>query len=205
MQQEREREAAARRAGAEAEAAKRNAFRAAQDQVRTALAASLTEPIPQRRGIRFEDAVNELFKIYDISIRESFRESFRVVEDKGQGVIEQIDGVIELDGELYFVEVKCLTSDVGVDDVSRHLVRVYHRHSGRGLFISATPFSAPALKTCVEALQHKVVTLCLLEEIFEVLDQHGDLRKFLKTKVQAAVIDKKPFVRLRVRGGRETA
>lgn len=197
MNAEREREAASRRAERDAHAAKIRNYHLEQDAVCRALSAALAEPVPQRRGILLEKAVNSLFKSHDILVRESFR----VVEDKSPGVVEQIDGVIEVDGELYLTEVKCLTSEVSVDDVSRHLVRVYHRHSSRGLFVSTTPFSRPALGACTEALQRTVITLCLLEELIEVLEHHGDLRRFLKVKIQAAVVDKKPFVRLRLASG----
>lgn len=164
----------------------------AQDRVRDLLASALTETIPQRRGILFEEAVNELFRCHGILIRSSFRK----FNEKGPGVMEQIDGVIEMDGDLYLVEIKCLAGEVSVDDVSRHLVRVYHRHSSRGLFVSATPFSSAALRTCIEALQNTVVTLCLLDEIIEMLERHGDLADLLRAKVRAAVIDKAPFVRV---------
>jgi restriction system protein len=197
MKNEKDRESALRRAEIEE---KQRALRdrcAKQDEIRRELGMLVASKNPQARGRRFEQIVNEMFESEGILVRESFA----ITAEKGPGVIEQIDGVIEIDGELYFVEIKWLASNVGVEDVSRHLVRIYHRHSGRGLFVSVTPFTEAALQTCQDALQHKVVTLSLLEEILEVLEEHGNLRAFLKAKVQAAVIDRKPFVRVRPRRG----
>ena len=62
-----------------------------------------------------------------------------------------------------------------------------------------TEFSPASLKTCEDALQRTVVMLGLLEEITEVLEQYGDLKAWLKKKVEAAVIDRKPYVKLKLR------
>src|SRR5207244_1498117 len=116
------------------------------------------------------------------------RESFRVVEGKALGVVEQIDGVVELEGALYLVEAKWLSGPVGVEDVSRHLVRIQNRYSSRGLFVSVTDFSPAALKTCEDALQRTVVMLALFEEINEVLEHYGDLKAWLKKKVSITTV-----------------
>ncbi|MCJ7457594.1 MAG: restriction endonuclease [candidate division Zixibacteria bacterium] len=143
----------------------------------------------QERGNLLEKILNRLFEINEILVRESFRRT----GDKGKGVIEQIDGVVELDGEVYLVEMKWLESAVGVDDVSRHLVRIYHRNSSRGVFISYTEFSKGALEICKEALQQTVVILCTLNELVNLLEHERDLKYLLKSKIQAAIIDKQPF------------
>jgi len=195
MRTERDREAAARRAIAEEKAEKKRQHRMAQDQLRIQLALAMREKNPQRRGELFEKFVNNLFRVHGVLVKESFR----VTEEDGGKVLEQVDGVIELDGELYFVEVKYINRQLDVNDVSRHLVRIYHRHSARGLFVSATLMADPALQLCTEALQRTVVSLCLLEEIAELLEQYGDLAAFLRAKFRAATIEKKPFVRLRMR------
>jgi restriction system protein len=147
------------------------------------------EQSEQERGNKLEKILNRLFEINGILLRESFRR----IGEKGKGVIEQIDGVIELEGEVYLVEMKWLKDLVGIDDVSRHLVRIYHRNSSRGIFISYTEFTNSALETCKEALQRTVVTLCILQELVSLLEREGDLKDFLKRKIQAAIIDKQPF------------
>jgi exodeoxyribonuclease VII small subunit len=101
---------------------------------------------PRERGLFLEDLVNRLFKTGGILIRESFRRAGEV----GQGIIEQIDGVVDLDGEIYLVEMKWLKDKVGIGDVSQHLVRVFTRGSS------------------FEAALHR------LEEVLESLE-HGNL------------------------------
>jgi len=51
------------------------------------------------------------------------------------------------------------------------------------------------MKICVEALQRTVVVLCELREFVDLLEKEIDLREFFDKKVEAAIIDKKPFHR----------
>jgi hypothetical protein len=145
--------------------------------------------VPRERGKALEGVLNDLFKGFDIGVRNAFA----LVGDNGEGTVEQIDGVVELDGHLYFVEMKWWESPLGVPEVSQHLVRVYQRAEGRAIIISASDFSAPAVTTCKHALQQKVVVLCTLQEIVAVLERQFDLRDFLRKKVQAAIVDKNPL------------
>jgi hypothetical protein len=147
---------------------------------------------PWKRGIKFEDVANRLFGAFGVSVRESFRR----IGDSGEGVVEQIDGVVEIDGEYYLVEMKWLKRPVSIDDVSRHLVRVYGRGSVRGLFVSATEFTEPAKAECRNALAQKVVTLATVEELLALLRDRRDLVAFVKNKVEAAIVDKNPFLKI---------
>jgi restriction system protein len=61
--------------------------------------------------------------------------------------------------------------------------------------ISASDFSLPAIHSCREFLQHKLVALCHIQEIVQLLDKGGDLAPFLLEKVQAAQIHKNPYFR----------
>jgi restriction system protein len=144
----------------------------------------------QQRGKALESVLNRLFKAFDISVRESFT----LVGENNEGIIEQIDGAIELDGHIYFVEMKWWDSAIGVPEVSQHLVRILSRAEGRAIIISASDFTRPAVTTCKEALHHKVVSLCTLHEIVKLLERKDDLKEFLRKKVQAAIIDKNPFL-----------
>ncbi len=144
---------------------------------------------PQQRGKRLESALNRLFQAFDIAIHEAFH----LVGSQGEGIVEQVDGVIELKGALYFVEMKWHRKPVGKPQVSEHLVRLMGRDQARGLFISASDFTEPAIQTSREFLQHKVVALCHLQELVVVLDQQHELPGFLNEKVQAAIIHKNPY------------
>jgi restriction system protein len=192
MKQEREDEHSRRIAEKEREVKaaqeKRNEF----ELIKKDICALFASENPRKRGLVLEEIVNRLLKASGISVRESFHRT----GEEGQGIIEQIDGVINLDGEIYLVEMKWLKDKAGVDDVSRHLVRVFTRGSSRGIFISATEYTDSALDTCKDALSKAVVVLCSVQEIILLLERYGDLGELLRQKIHAAIIDKKPFLKI---------
>ncbi len=144
---------------------------------------------PHRRGKDLEGILNRLFAAYEISVREAFT----LKSDDG-GITEQIDGVVEIDGEVYLVEMKWENKPLGKDKVSSHLVRVYHRGQARGIIISSSGYTDPAIEIVREALQKAPFCLCLLQEIVFLLENRLDLKEMLRTKIRGAVIDKKPLV-----------
>lgn len=146
----------------------------------------------QKRGKQLEGVLNRLFATGGILVREAFTR----VAPTGEGVIEQIDGVIEMDGEIYLVEMKWWDKPLGTGEVSQHLVRVFSRHCARGLLISYSGYTDPAIVTCRESLSRMVVALCGLQEIVQLLEREDDLVEFLKKKVRAAVVDKNPYHRV---------
>ena len=157
--------------------------------VKTDLFSLFGEQNSQKRGKALEGILNRLFEASGILIREAFT----LKGSQGEGIIEQIDGVVEIDGELYLVEMKWLNEPLGVSDVSQHLVRVFSRGHARGIFISASDYTEPAITTCKESLQKAVVVLCKLEEIVRLLEQESNLTDLLKAKINAAIIDKNPL------------
>lgn len=142
-----------------------------------------------KRGKALETALNKLFDTYGISVREAFT----IVGNVGEGIVEQVDGAIMLDGHLYLVEMKWWKEPIGTNAIAQHLVRVFSRAEARGLFISATDYTDAAIGDCVQALQHKVIVLCTLQELVLLLENQGDLKEMLRNKVNMAVIEKKPF------------
>ncbi|MBN3208401.1 hypothetical protein H5A35_13415 [Pectobacterium brasiliense] len=67
---------------------------------------------PQERGRLLEGVLNDLFRVYGIHVCEDFRR-----EDPDTAiVVEQIDGVIELDGSVHLVEMKWLNSAIGIGE-----------------------------------------------------------------------------------------
>jgi restriction system protein len=162
------------------------------EQVKKDLYALFGQSDPQKRGKLLEDVLNRLFRLGGILVREAFVR----VALTGEGIIEQIDGVIELDGEIYLVEMKWWEKPLGTGEVSHHLVRVFNRHCARGVLISYSGFTDPAVVTCKESLARMVVVLCGLQEIVQLLEREDDLAEFLRKKVRAAVIDKNPHHRL---------
>ncbi len=143
------------------------------------------------RGKVLEDVLNRLFRVYGLGVRESFA----LVGDAGEGVVEQIDGFVELDGEIYLVEIKWCDRPVGRAGVSEHLTRIFARAEARAIIISASSFTEPAITVTKDALQDKVVILGTLEELVMLLEQRGDLRDWIRHKVKSAIIDRHPYVR----------
>lgn len=191
MNQEREREASARRDSMLTKQRRQEEDRALRQRAANLFFAAFAERDPSRRGTLAETALNAVFTAHGMAVREAFR----VTADDTGVTLEQIDGVVELDGHLYMVEVKFLSVPIDVKDLSRHLVRVYHRGQARALFFSATEFTAAALAMCKEALQHTVIALCMLDELVRTLETHEDLREMLRRKIVAAQTDREPYVR----------
>lgn len=167
------------------------ARKARREKVKSDLYALFAEVDAHKRGKALEGVLNELFACHSILVRDAF-----TIRGKcSEGVIEQIDGLIELAGHLYLVEMKWWNTPLGVNEVAPHLVRVFGRGGqARGLFISYTAFTAPAITECRTALGGgAVIVLATLQEIVSLLDRDADLQSWLKRKVDAAIIDKEPY------------
>ncbi|MBL9154730.1 MAG: restriction endonuclease [Verrucomicrobiales bacterium] len=188
---EREKERRAKLAEYEKKIAAEKVHKANLASVKSQLFGLFAEANAQNRGKALEAVLNSLFAAFGILVREAFT----IKGSCREGVIEQIDGLIELDGQLYLVELKWWNSALGTGDVSQHIVRVFSRGGhARGLFISYSEFTEPAVATCREALTAgAVVVLSKLEELVELLNKEADLKMWLKAKVTAAIVDKNPL------------
>lgn len=159
--------------------------------VKAALFSLFGEADAHKRGKALETVLNDLFALYGISVREAF-----TVKGKcGEGVIEQIDGLIGLEGHLYLVEMKWWNTSIGVAEVAPHLVRVFNRGGQvRGVFISYSDFTSPAIAQCRDAVASgAVIVMATLQELVELLNSERELKRWLKGKVDAAIIDKQPY------------
>ena len=145
----------------------------------------------QARGRKLESALNKLFGAYGMRVREAFH----LVGQDNEGIVEQVDGVIEHKAHIYFVEMKWYSSPVGRAEVSEHLVRLMSRAEGRGIFVSASEYTRPAVAVARDFLNHKVLVLATLEEIVGLLETEGELSDLLTKKVNAALIDRNPYFR----------
>jgi hypothetical protein len=143
----------------------------------------------QKREKLLRDVLNRFFRANDIFVREAFE----LVIQENDGIVERIEGIIEVDRYQYLVEMKWRKEPLGTQEVSLHLVRLFNRSHPGGIFMSNSEFTQPAITTCKEALSQKVVILCELEEIVTLLEQNGSLKDFLKAKITAAVVDKNPL------------
>lgn len=162
--------------------------------VQVDLSSLLRSENPHKRGKDLEKVLNELFACYGILVRDSFV----IKGDYSEGIIEQIDGAIELDNAYYIVEMKWWKSTIGRPEVIDHIVRIANRGGQvRGLYISFSDYSDAAISECKNALNRNVlVVLATVDEIFRILEAEADLKSWLKAKEQAAILDKKPYVKV---------
>lgn len=145
---------------------------------------------PQKRGKKLEGVLNSLFSIYGILVREAFT---RRGQD-GEGVIEQIDGVVEIDNQIYLVEVKWEKEKISSRDIYAHLGRIYHRTDAHGIYISASGFSESGIIAAKEALlKNALLILTDLSEFVKMLESENDLAEYFKAKIRKAIIDKDPY------------
>ena len=188
MNQERDSEHRQQRAARERDllAAKKQADRL--DAVRRDLGALFGISDAQRRGKALEAVLNALFAVEGIGIRQSF-----TISEVGIGIVEQVDGVVEIDGEVYLVEMKWLAERLGVEGVTQHLSRLYHRGDARGIVISASGFTEPAVSCVRQALTMKTVILVELQEIVRALEERTSVANLLQEKIRSAIIDMKPL------------
>ena len=141
MEQEKESERKQRLAERDKENRLRAERQSARESVRTRLAGLFAEMNPQRRGKALEAVLNDFFKLGGIAVAEAFERK----SETGEGVLEQIDGVVALDGKLFLVEMKWWREPLGPGEIGRHLVGVFTRGDVGGLCISASGFTPAAI------------------------------------------------------------
>lgn len=158
--------------------------------LRNDLFSLFSETNAQKRGKDLEKVLNGYFKEYEISVKEDFKRT----GDQGEGVIEQIDGIIELDSSIYLVEMKWKKDSIGSDDIYAHLGRIYHRASAHGIFISASGYSPSGISAAKEALiKNALLVLFDLEEFVKIIEREDDFKKYLRDRIQSAIIEKDPY------------
>jgi hypothetical protein len=150
------------------------------------------EDAPQARGKLLEAVLNDLFKAYGVHVREDFKRR----DPESSVVLEQIDGVITLDGSIHLVEMKWLKTPVGVAEFGTHLVRVFGRANASGIFISNSKFTQSVVTQCRDFLNQRTTFLCSLQEIVMLLQRKDDFVGFLRRKSQAAIVDKNPYLEI---------
>lgn len=160
--------------------------------IRDSLYKLFGETDPHKRGKQLEGVLNSLFSFAGFLVREAFT----LKGDDGQKIIEQIDGVVEIDGVLYLVEMKWWDKPIGRQGIAPHFVSVYGRGDVGGIFISYSGFSPAAIEDAKTGLAQKVFVLAELQEIIQVIDREADLRAFFKEKINRAKSDRNPFYKL---------
>jgi restriction endonuclease Mrr len=164
------------------------------DKIKKELYSLFGETNFQKRGKTLETVLNNYFKAYQILVKEDFKR----VGESGDGIIEQIDGIVEIDNLIYLVEMKWKKDSVGSDDIFSHLGRIYHRANAHGIFISASGYSASGLTAAKEALVKNALLIMFdLEELVRVIEDETDFRNYLRDKIKLAIIEKEPYKRIK--------
>lgn len=159
--------------------------------LKTNLYRLFAEADPHKRGKQLENALNDLFAFAGFLIREAF-----TVKKDGNGIIEQIDGVVEIDGVLYLVEMKWWDKPIGRQEIAPHLVSVYGRGDVGGIYISYSGYAPAAIEDAKTGLAQKVFILTELQEIVGILERDGDLKTLFKEKINRAKTDRNPFFKV---------
>jgi hypothetical protein len=162
-------------------------------EIRERFFALFGETDAHKRGKQLEGILNDMFKYEGILVREAFTLNGQCSE----GIIEQIDGVVEIKGQIYLVEFKWWNKPLGPGEVAQHIMRVFTRGgSARGIFFSYTEFTSAAITMFEEALTRGATVVAgNLEEIVTALNSQevNPLSSLLKAKIDAAIIEKKPY------------
>lgn len=151
------------------------------------------ETNPQKRGKSLESVLNGYFKVYEILVKEDFKR----LGEPGEGIIEQLDGIVEVDNQIFLVEMKWKKDSIGSDDIFSHLGRIYHRANAHGIFISASGYSPSGVTAAKEALiKNALLVMFDLEEFVKVIDGEIDFKNYLREKIKTAIIEKEPYKRM---------
>jgi len=134
---------------------------------------------PQKRGFAFERFLNELFGVFKLSPRSSFRLTG-----------EQIDGSLELNGEMYLIEAKWESEQIGEKDLLYFYGKVAGKAAwSRGIFISYSGFTEDALTAFSRGIPTNLITLTA-QDLYFVLEGYEevylDFDEIIKIKVRYA-------------------
>lgn len=163
------------------------------EKIKKELFSLFNESNPQKRGKLLESVLNGYFKVYEILVKEDFKR----LGEPGEGIIEQLDGIVEVDNQIFLVEMKWKKDSIGSDDIFSHLGRIYHRANAHGIFISASGYSPSGVTAAKEALiKNALLVMFDLEEFVKVIDGEIDFRNYLRDKIKSAIIEKEPYKRM---------
>lgn len=155
--------------------------------IRSQIIALYQESDTKKRGKQLEGILNNLFELEGILIKDSFT----IKGDNKEGVIQQIDGAIEVNSHLYLVEMKWWKEALGPGDVAQHVMRLFQRPDVRGIFISDSGYTKAAIIDIQKALSQKTIILFTLKELVLLLEGEQSFESLLKLKVEAVQLEGK--------------
>lgn len=141
------------------------------------------------RGKELERILNDYFRVEGLLIAEDFH----VTGDDGEGVVEQIDGAVEINTDLYIVEMKLWSKPIGNNQTGMFLPKVYGRADAGGILIAHPCVTDAVIGFCKEAIVrgHTVLILTLLQ-FHQVLASREPLGPWLKDKLHLVRLYKNP-------------
>ncbi|MEG4346016.1 restriction endonuclease [Microcoleus sp. A003_D6] len=184
---QREEERKKRQQDEEARIEQLNLKKQKRQQLKSELSALYQETNAQKRGKQLEPILNSLFESEGILVRESFT----IKGENNEGVIQQVDGAIEVNSCLYLVEMKWCQEALSPRDVSQHTMRLFARTDVRGIFISASGYTEAAIIDIQRALNLKIIVLFTLKELVLLLETESPFESLLKSKVEAIQLEGK--------------
>ena len=135
------------------------------------------------------DVLNRLFVLGEVSVGCPFEG-----RDDGTGAI---DGVIELDANLYLVEIRWQELPVGAGEIANHVELLRAGEEGsptRGVFVSLSGFTEQAVDAARAALAAgNLVVLCTVGDLRNVVEGEGHIDAFLHTRIHIASAEKNPY------------
>jgi hypothetical protein len=158
---------------------------AAVGRLRDSLMGLYTMP-PQQRGFAFERFLNDLFELFQLAPRRSFRL-----------VGEQIDGSFQLGQDVYLVEAKWQNEPTGQSDLLSFSGKVEGKAQwSRGVFISYSGFSPDGLEAFARGKSTRIV--CMDGFDLHCVLSHGlNLGEGIAAKVRRAGETNDAFVSVR--------
>jgi hypothetical protein len=141
---------------------------------------------PQERGLRFEGFLSDMFAVFDLAPRGSFRI-----------VGEQIDGSFRLHTETYLVEAKWHGPQIGFADLMAFSGKVAGKAAwARGLFVSNSGFTHEGLEAFSRGRQTNLICVDGLD-LYEVLSRRVSLIVMLEEKARRAAETNRAYIPVR--------
>jgi hypothetical protein len=130
---------------------------------------------PQQKGFQFERLLSNLFNIFDLQPRGSFRL-----------VGEQIDGSLDFEDHTYLIEAKFQAKPVGQDDLLVFREKVEGKATwSRGIFISISGFTEDGLVAFSRGRPTNLIAING-QDLYFILDGEMSLDQVIRLKARRA-------------------
>ena len=141
---------------------------------------------PQERGFAFERFLTDLFTVYNLDPRRSFRLTG-----------EQIDGSFQLQQEIYLLEAKWQDEKTGQADLLAFAGKVDGKAQwSRGLFVSYSGFSDDGLQAFARGRRTSIICMEGLD-LAQIISGRLDLVEVIERKKRRAAETGSTFVPVR--------